>query len=406
MGEPLAGVRVLEVASHVFVPVAGAVLTEWGAEVLKIEHPVTGDPYRGLVTAGLHKSHNGIDPNFQYANRGKQSVAIDLKLAEGRALLSRFIARSDVFLTNFRPAALHAPRPRRRRRSRRQPAHHLRARERVRRAGPDAERAGYDAAAYWARTGMASVFTAPDAEWPALPRPAFGDVMGGLTIAGAISTALYQRSVTGEAPVVDVSLLGVGMWQLQPDIVNSALDPSGGTHAVQRDRYESWNPLVAVYRTRDGRFISLMMLDADRYWADLCETVEAPDLLRDPRFVDMAARRENSRACIEALERIFAARDFDEWCRVLRRAKGAWAPVQAPRELPDDPQVVENGYLADVDMGNGTSLTMVTSPVQFDGEPPVPARAPEQGEHTETALLDLGLSWDDITQLKDRNVIL
>ena len=321
-------------------------------------------------------------------------------------MLSRFIARSDVFLTNFRPAALtrlaldvddvRADNPR---------IIYVRGSGYGAR-GPDTERAGYDAAAYWARTGMASVFTAPDAEWPALPRPAFGDVMGGLTIAGAISTALYQRSVTGEAPVVDVSLLGVGMWQLQPDIVNSALDPSGGTHAVQRDRYESWNPLVAVYRTRDGRFISLMMLDADRYWADLCETVEAPDLLRDPRFVDMAARRENSRACIEALERIFAARDFDEWCRVLRRAKGAWAPVQAPRELPDDPQVVENGYLADVDMGNGTSLTMVTSPVQFDGEPPVPARAPEQGEHTETALLDLGLSWDDITQLKDRNVIL
>ena len=191
---------------------------------------------------------------------------------------------------------------------------------------------------------MASVFTEPDAEWPALPRPAFGDVVGGLTIAGAISTALYQRSITGVAPVVDVSLLGVGMWQLQPDIVNSAIDPSGGAHPMQRDRRESWNPLVGVYRTRDRRFISLMMLDADRYWADLCETVGAPDLLDDPRFVDIAAapRRTRVRAS-RSCDRIFAARDYDEWCRVLEPAKGAWAAVQAPADLLDDPQVPRTG---------------------------------------------------------------
>jgi crotonobetainyl-CoA:carnitine CoA-transferase CaiB-like acyl-CoA transferase len=405
--KPLAGVRVLEVASHVFVPVAGAVLTEWGAEVLKIEHPVTGDPYRGLVTAGLHKTHNGIDPSFQYANRGKQSIAIDLKVPEGRALLSRLVAESDVFLTNFRSAALatlklevddvRADNP---------SIIYVRGTGYGTR-GPDAERAGYDAAAYWTRTGMWSVFTQPDAEWPASPRPAFGDVMGGLTIAGAISTALYQRAVKGVAPVVDVSLLGVGMWQLQPDIMNVAIEPSGGaTHAIARDRRESWNPLVGVYRTRDDRFVMLMMLDADKYWVDLCETIDAPELARDERFVDMAARRENSRACVDALDQVFASRDYDEWCKVLQRAKGAWAPVQTPVELLDDPQVIENEYLADVDMGSGASLTMVTSPVQFDGEAPAPTRAPEHGEHTELALLSLGLTWDDITALKDRNVIL
>jgi crotonobetainyl-CoA:carnitine CoA-transferase CaiB-like acyl-CoA transferase len=164
MAEPLAGIRVLEVASHVFVPVAGAVLTEWGAEVVKIEHPETGDPYRGLVTAGLHKLHNGIDPNFQYANRGKQSVGIDLKTPEGRELVYRLAAGCDVFLTNFRPDA---------RRRLGIEVEDIRAHNAsiiyVRGSGygargPDVQRGGYDSAAFWSRSGMADAFTPPGAE--------------------------------------------------------------------------------------------------------------------------------------------------------------------------------------------------------------------------------------------------
>lgn len=404
MSQPLAGIRVLEVASHVFVPIAGAVLTEWGAEVVKIEHPVTGDPYRGLVTAGLHKSIHGIDPNFQYANRGKKSVAIDLKTAEGRDLLHRFAAASDVFLTNFRPAAL--------RRLQLEVADvrkHNASIVYVRGSGygargPDAERAGYDAAAYFARSGMATAITPPGSEWPVPPRPAFGDVMGGLAIAGAISTALYQRAVTGEAADVDVSLLGVGMWQLQPDIINAGLGGDGG-HAARGDRYQSWNPLVGTYRTRDGRFISLMMLDADEYWEDLCAAIGAPELARDPRFVDMAARRANSRACIERLDALFAERDYADWCRTLDRARGAWAPLQTPAEIHRDPQVLANEFLAEVEMGT-FRLAIVRSPVQFGGPPPTATRAPEHGEHTESALLALGLSWDEIAPLKERGIIL
>jgi crotonobetainyl-CoA:carnitine CoA-transferase CaiB-like acyl-CoA transferase len=407
MAEPLAGIRVLEVASHVFVPVAGAVLTEWGAEVVKIEHPETGDPYRGLVTAGLHKLHNGIDPNFQYANRGKQSVGIDLKTPEGRELVYRLAAGCDVFLTNFRPDA-------RRRlgievediRAHNASIIHVRGSGYGAR-GPDVQRGGYDSAAFWSRSGMADAFTPPGAEWPASPRPAFGDVVGGLTIAGAIATALYRRLATGEPSVVDVSLLGMGMWQLQPDIISAKLREAGGsTHAPVRSRYQSWNPAVQTYRTRDGRFISLVMLDADRYWADLCRTIGHPGMATDPRFVDMPARAANSEACVRALDEIFGGRDYDEWCEVLTDAAGVWTPIQTALEVHSDPQVAANGYLADVDMENGTSLTMVRSPVEFDGEPWAPTRAPEHGEHTERVLLDLGLSWDEIAALKTRNVIL
>jgi crotonobetainyl-CoA:carnitine CoA-transferase CaiB-like acyl-CoA transferase len=404
---PMTGVRVLEVASHVFVPIAAAVLAEWGADIVKVEHPETGDAYRGLVTAGLHTTHGGVDPSWQFTNRGKRSVSIDLKVPEGRALLYRLAATSDVLLTSFRPDA-------RRRlaidlddvRAHNPAIIYVRGSGFGAR-GPDAERGGYDSAAYFCRTGMAHVLTAAGADWPVGPRPAFGDVVGGLTIAGAISAALFRRATTGEPSVIDVSLMGTGMWQLQADITHAGIEASGGGPgvAMPRDRFETWNPAVGTYRTRDGRFLSLVMLDADRYWADLCSVIGHPELASDPRYADMPARRANSRACVEALDAAFAERDYDDWCRILGAAKGVWTPIQTPAEIHRDAQARANGYLADVDMANGTTLTMVTSPVQFDERPGAPTRAPELGEHTEEVLLELGLSWDDISALRRRRAI-
>jgi len=403
MSQPLAGVRILEVASHVFVPIAGAVLHEWGAEVIKVEHPETGDPYRSLITMGLHSAHDGIDPSFQYTNRGKQSVAIDLKKPEGRDLLYRLAKQCDVFLTNMRPDA----------RQRLQiDVEDIRAQNPeivyVRGSGygprgPDKQTAGYDASAYWSRAGIGGAFTPAGAERPTMQRPAFGDVMGGLTIAGAIAAAMYERLATGHAPVVDVALMNVGMWQLQPDITNAKIDPNA--HARVYDRKATWNPIVGTYRTRDARFIHLNMMEGERYWGDFCTVVGHPELIDDPRFVDMPARRENARACVEALDEIFASRDYAEWCEILKKAKGAWAPMRIPAEVHSDPQVAANGWTADVEMINGSQLTVVCSPAQFDEEGPHPLRAPELGEHTESALLDLGLSWDEVTALKEKGAI-
>lgn len=412
---PLSGVRVVEVATHVFAPMAGAVMAEWGAEVVKVEHPETGDPYRGLVTTGLHPTHDGTDPYVQSANRGKQSVGIDLKHPEGRRLLSRLVATADVFVTSLRADA--------RRRLRidvddvrddNPSVVYVRATAFGPR-GPDAGRGGYDASAYWARSGMQHVLTPATAAWPTPAPPAFGDLAGALAIVGAVGAALYRRATSGEPAVVDASLLAAGMWQLQPNVVSAALgdgaalgddDGGGGASRGGFDRYATWNPLMLPYRTADGRFVALTMLASDRHWADLCTAIGDPDLATDPRFVDQDARRRNARACVERLEAIFAGRTLDEWRAVLADFPGEWAPVQTPRELHDDPQAQANGYLAHVEMGNGTSLPMVTAPAQFGERPGRPTRAPEHGEHTESVLLELGVSWGEISGLKERGAIL
>lgn len=404
-GGPLSGVRVLEVASHVFVPMAGAVLAEWGAQVVKVEHPVTGDPYRSLVTSGLHNDYHGVDPFFQSANRAKRSVGLDLEHADGRRLLSRLIARADVFMTSLRPGA--------RRRLRLQPDDvrgdnaqivYVRGTAFGSR-GPDAERGGYDVSAYWARSGMQAALTPAAAEWPLATRPSFGDTVGGLTIAGAVCAALYRRAASGQPSVIDASLLASGIWQIQPDVVNARLGGGGATDAPP-ERRRSANPLTLPYRTADGRYLALIMIAADRRWRELCAALGQPDLADDPRFTDMAARRTNAEPCIERLDRIFAQRTLDQWRTALAGFDGEWAPVQTPSEVHEDAQVRANGYVADVEMGNGVTIPLVPSPVQFDGQPGRPERAPEHGEHTEEVLLELGLSWDELGRLKDAGAVL
>jgi crotonobetainyl-CoA:carnitine CoA-transferase CaiB-like acyl-CoA transferase len=401
---PLAGVRVIEVATHVLVPMAGSVLTEWGATVVKIEEPRAGDPYRGLATYGLHNVYKGVDPFFQSANRGKQSVAIDLKSDAGRALLSRLVAGADVFTTNIRADA---------RRRLRIDVDDIRADNRsviyVRGSafgsrGPDAGRGGYDAGAFWARSGMQHLFSSPADEAPPRLRPAFGDVAAGLAIAGGVGTALFRRAVTGEPSTIDVSLLAAGMWQIQPDLVNARLG-EGEALAPAPDRHDFWNPLWLNYRTADDRYISFMMLAPDPHWPDLCRRIGRPDLAGDPRFCDVESRRAHSRACVETLDAVFAAQDLDHWRQALAGFAGEWAPMQTPAEVHTDPQTVANGYVADVAMGNGVALPLVTSPVQYDERPGAPTRAPEHGEHTESVLLEAGCTWEEIVTLKEQGVI-
>ncbi len=399
------GIRVVEVAAWTYVPIGGTVLAEWGADVIKIEHPESGDPQRGLVTSGLVPSGpGGINHMIELPNRGKRSVGLDLKTEEGHELLLKLVATADVFLTNFRPQA---------RRKLRIDVDDLRAvnpnliyarGSGMGQRGPESERGGYDNSAWWGRGGPADIISTPG-EYPvSQPGPGFGDVIGGLTIAGGISAALFHRERTGEALIVDNSLLANGAWAIGATVLAAGL--FGFSRMPRGDRRRMPNPLVNNFKTKDGRFMSFVMLESDRYWADLVTKIGHPELADDPRFVDSTARAQNCVECCTILDDIFATKTLEEWKPIMNEVDGVWSPVQTADELLTDPQVLANGYLRDVEAASGTTFRMVASPLQFDEEPPDLVRAPDHGEHTDEVLAELGLDTDAILDLKIKGAVL
>jgi crotonobetainyl-CoA:carnitine CoA-transferase CaiB-like acyl-CoA transferase len=328
-------------------------------------------------------------------------VGVDVRAIRGRAVLLDIIASADVFLTNFRPAAL-----------RRLGLDVDELRERnpkliyargtgygVR--GPDAERAGYDGSSYWARGGVGWSLTTPDAITPARQRPAMGDNPAGVNLAFGVVAALFKRERTGSPSVVDASLLAHAMWSMASDIV-SATNPGWAGRGAARQ--EGWNPLTEPYRTRDGEWIVLNVLEPDRYWSDICGHLGALDLEEDPRFTTAAMRSENADACVAALAAKFSERDLDEWRLILATTDAPWEALQSAAGLHDDPQVEANGYLMAIP-GLGPADRVVSPPIQFDEAPLAPKRAPELGQDTEAVLLELGYDWDTLTDLKSSGII-
>jgi crotonobetainyl-CoA:carnitine CoA-transferase CaiB-like acyl-CoA transferase len=274
--QPFEGIRVVELAQWVFVPVAGALLADWGADVIHVER-IEGDPYRGLATQGIGTDRGGVNMSLALANRGKRSIALDVQQEDGLRVMHRMLEQADVFLTNLRPRALARLGLDAESMTSRYPGLIYARGHGYGTKGPDADQAGYDASAFWARGGPAYVLSPPDRDYPIGQRGAMGDRSGAMSLAFGIAAALLKRTRTGTGSVVDVSLLATAMWMLSSDML-SALD--GESPQATSGRGPTFNPLVGTYRTKDGRHIQLVFLEADRYWGDFCRLIGRRPLRR------------------------------------------------------------------------------------------------------------------------------
>ncbi len=403
MGKPLEGITVIEAAMWAFVPVAGAMLSDLGATVIKVE-PLTGDPIRGLRSAPGAKGAEAIELSWECYNRGKKSITLDLKNPEGQAVLYKLLAKADVFLTNFLPRA---------RKKMNIDADTLRAKfpnliyavgSAVGQRGPEGDKGGYDAITYWARGGISSALTEPDALYPVGPAgPAHGDTLSGSMLAGGICAAIAKRAMTGEASTVDVSLLGTAMWSMQRGIAQTTID--GIDNFPRPPRNKPNNVLSFNYRTKDDRFLALCMLQADKYWAKLMHLVGRSDMADDPRYATAAARRENNDTCLPELIAIFESKTLAEWRAILAQQDGQWDVVQHIGELHKDVQVVANDYIQTVRCTAGIDLPIVSVPYQFDGVRLPAGVSPDVGAHSDEVLGAAGFSEDEIIDLKVKGVV-
>ncbi len=402
MYDVMQGVRVIEVAEHTFVPAAGVVLADWGADVIKIERTAGGgDPARHMLI--LQRPGQTRNEYFEVANRGKRSVALDLTQDAGREQLYRLVAGADVFITNLRTDARRKLRIEVQDLMERNPRLIYARGTGYGMGGPMANHGGFDYPSSWCRSGSGFAQT-PESGPPPQQPGSVGDLTGGATLAGAISAALFRRERTGRGAVVDHALYLMGAYIMTQSLTGASLSGAqpGDPMAPRRGR---GHPLVRLYRTSDDRWLALCFLQ-DRWFADLARRMGREDLLDDERFKDEKAKMANADALIEELQDMFATKTLAEWNDILFSMEGVWAPLLNPIEVITDEQALTNGFVTEVSADDGGYLA-ASSPGQFDERPIGPLSAsPGYGEHTDEVMSELGLGADEIAQLRTQGVLL
>jgi crotonobetainyl-CoA:carnitine CoA-transferase CaiB-like acyl-CoA transferase len=394
MTDPLfAGLKVIDCSSYVAAPAAALVLADFGADVVKIEPPGDGDPWRAQYRRpGMPAS----DHNHPWLmdNRNKRGLALDLKSPGGRAVLERLVSQADVFITN-------TPLP---------------ARERLRmryedfaatykrliyasltaygEVGEEAGKTGFDATAYWARSGLMDEVRTDHRTMPARSVAGMGDRPTAMALYGAIVTALYRREKTGLGGEVRASLMASGMWA-NAYLIQAHL--CGATFPPRPPREESTTALGNIYRTADDRWFMLAIAN-ERQWPALARAIGMPGLTEDPRFVDAEARRVNAVVLMGILDEVFARRPLSDWRTALDEAGLTFGVVGTVPEIASDPQALAAGILRPL---GDTGMLTVDSPFVLTGTEKVPVRpAPGFGADADAVLREAGYSEAEIVELR------
>ena len=396
MTAPLSGIRVVELASFVAAPAAGALMADLGAEVIKVEVP-WGEIYRhSLPRHAGYGSDFPLAPHFQMDNRGKRSVALDLALPEAVAALHKLVARADVFLTNMLPERLArlglAPETLRER----HPRLVVARLSGYGPTGPEANSPAFDYSTYWARTGFMDVLHEPDAP-PAFQRPGMGDHSASLALVVGVLSALRQRERGGAGQVIDVALQHIGFYIIGND---AAMTLVSGETPPRHDRRAARNPLWNHYRTQDERWVFLVMVESDRYWAAFTRALGLDALADDPRFKDAVARFRNNLELIRILDERFASQPLAAWSAQLAEHRIIWAPVLTLAEAVNDEQANAYGSFPTVKHPVAGEFRTVAPPLKMSGHAlhgtsPAPALSAD----TAAVLREAGVPDEEIALL-------
>ncbi len=392
----LSGIRVIDMATYIFGPASTTVMSDFGAEVIKVEGPGIGDPYRYTHMAPPFPP-NDLDYMFQHDNRNKRGIVLDVKVDAARDVLREMIRDTDVFVTNFPPRVLERLKIR----------YEDLAPENERliyaqvtgygENGDEIDKPGFDATAYWARTGLMDVVRPPDGE-PALSAAGMGDHPSAMALFGGIVLALYKREKTGKGSKVSSSLMANGAWA-NSCMISSMLAGCPPFEGVRRENPP--NALINQYPTRDGRWILLIVITPDKDWARFAAAIERQDLLDDGRFRDQKSRNQHAQVLAQELERTFVGRDFAEWKKILDDAQITFSVVGRTDEAPHDPQMLANDLFVGIDHDEHGRSDVVNSPIWLQGEAKREAtRAPRLGEHTDEVLGELGYDTAQIEALR------
>ena len=400
----LEGIKGIEVGGVAAMPLAGMLMSTWGAEIIHVEPPGRGDLQRTLLRNRLSRTGNVPSMNhlWEHVDRNKKSIAIDIGTPAGQTILHKLVASADVFLNNLRPYELEKFHLTYEFLSRINPRIICANLTGYGQRGPMKNIGGFDSVAFWARSGVMSV-SRGDESPPPVSRPAYGDSTTSVHLLAAILAALYIRERTGQGQEVSVSLFNAGIWSMGFDICGCL---ATGADAEPVERRRVFNPIRNHYPTSDNRWIMLGMTNAQLYWPAFCQTIGHPELENDPRYATFEGRAKNTEELVDIIEKIFRNKTYAEWIEILSKTKLIWGPVMTPLEVARDEQARANDIFVEFDHPRHGPVRMVNNPIKLSKTPAeFKSRAPDLGEHTDRILKDLGYSEEEISGFRKGGIV-